>query len=89
MDADAAYCLLIHCAINAEIRLRRANQIREFCYSYGFWDERLISFFIFIFVNLISVVKLFNAVSKHQKEVESKLSSAPTEAKKSKGEGPE
>lgn len=30
------------------------------------------------------VVKLFNAVSKHQKEVESKLSSAPTEAKKSK-----
>jgi len=34
----------------------------------------------------ISVVKLFNAVSKHQKEMESKLKSAPTEAKKSKGE---
>lgn len=33
----------------------------------------------------ISVVKLFNAVSKHQKEMESKLTSAPTEAKKSKG----
>ncbi|XP_078354981.1 RRP15-like protein [Oculina patagonica] len=30
------------------------------------------------------VVKLFNAVSKHQKEMESKLQSAPTEAKKSK-----
>lgn len=30
------------------------------------------------------VVKLFNAVSKHQKEMESKLKSAPTEAKKSK-----
>ena len=45
-------------------------------------------YFLFFFVNLISVVKLFNAVSKHQKEVESKLSSAPTEAKKSKGEDP-
>lgn len=30
------------------------------------------------------VVKLFNAVSKHQKEMESKLNSAPTEAKKAK-----
>ena len=88
MDADAAYCL-IHCPINAEIRLLRANQIREFCYSYGYGAYRLIYFFYFFFVNLISVVKLFNAVSKHQKEVESKLSSAPTEAKKSKGEGPE
>ena len=35
-----------------------------------------------------SVVKLFNAVSKHQKEMECKLSSAPTEAKKSKGKDP-
>ena len=32
-----------------------------------------------------SVVKLFNAVSKHQKEMESRLKEAPTEAKKSKG----
>ena len=80
----------LHCPINAEIRLLRANQIREFCYSYGFWDLKInIFFLLFFFVNLISVVKLFNAVSKHQKEVESKLSSAPTEAKKSKGEGPE
>ncbi|XP_029180012.2 RRP15-like protein [Acropora millepora] len=30
------------------------------------------------------VVKLFNAVSKHQKEMESRLKEAPTEAKKSK-----
>lgn len=37
------------------------------------------------FCALISVVKLFNAVSRHQKEMESKLTSAPTEAKKSKG----
>ena len=37
VDADAAYCL-IHCPINAEIRLLRANQIREFCYSNGYWD---------------------------------------------------
>ena len=28
----------LHSPINAEIRLRRANQIREFCYSYGYWD---------------------------------------------------
>lgn len=32
------------------------------------------------------VVKLFNAVSKHQKEINSKLNSAPTEAKKTKVE---
>ena len=34
---------------------------------------------------IFSVVKLFNAVSKHQKEMESRLKEAPTEAKKSKG----
>ena len=31
------------------------------------------------------VVKLFNAVNKHQKELDSKLKTAPTEAKKAKG----
>ena len=45
----------------------------------------LFFFFLSNFCALISVVKLFNAVSRHQKEMESKLTSAPTEAKKSKG----
>ena len=45
------------------------------CYSANKWP-----------VSSILVVKLFNAVSKHQKEMESKLKSASTEAKKSKGE---
>lgn len=31
------------------------------------------------------VVKLFNAVNKHQKELDAKLKTAPTEAKKAKG----
>ena len=31
------------------------------------------------------VVKLFNAVNKHQKELDTKLKAAPTEAKKAKG----
>lgn len=49
-----------------------------FCFS--FYVTRCFCF------SSILVVKLFNAVSKHQKEMESKLNSAPTEAKKSKGE---
>ena len=34
---------------------------------------------------LSTVVKLFNAVNKHQKELDAKLKTAPTEAKKAKG----
>ena len=34
---------------------------------------------------LSTVVKLFNAVYKHQKELDAKLKTAPTEAKKAKG----
>ena len=37
------------------------------------------------FTKIIAVVKLFNAVTKHQKEVDSKLKKATTEVKKDKG----
>ena len=51
------------------------------------WFSYITAYFSnLLFFFLISVVKLFNAVSKHQKEMESKLNTAPTEAKKSKGE---
>jgi hypothetical protein len=38
-------------------------------------------------ISLCTVVKLFNAVNKHQKELDAKLKTAPTEAKKAKGIG--
>lgn len=60
----------------------KTTKFKLLCYMYtvSYWSANKWP------ASSISVVKLFNTVSKHQKEMESKLKSAPTEAKKSKGE---